>query len=958
MLTVGPKCRTEEYNEKLSRLLQYSKPLKARKAKKTVITMNSMVVTPGLKLAKLAIEGRKLSALADTGSSHCLLTKETFLKLQNVFFEPVQVTMKVAGNVMNDNVIGLATLTTVFFTKRGEKVPFAIEFYVAHVLNGYDAIIGANFLMNPAIMSAMTPSDMILSESHGFKCIPLFDQSENAPQLNYILTDERVAIPAGSSAHVRLKIAGGQPGTDKMSSRLVALLGNGDGPVASMPHCLSPSHSNTESLRFHGLSTSPDSDRFITGSVTNLSDSEKILSADSVVLTVNHSQLKAEAAKQPGFQESNPVQCDQEYDSIDERILAENTLVDSSVMDKMFSHKDCEINPKISPDIQERLKVILAENQDVFAKSKLDVGKFKEFVVQLDIDQEIPPEKQRFMSEEKTDFCNKTFDVFEQLGLVQECHTPKTVSNLVLVPKYEGLRDLTKASTYLAQVKGVKNTQFRIVQDLRRINAATKNVKKTQPKLPEQIFQKLRGKIVSSVDINQAYWHIQLAAESRPYTCFYLKGRIMQFNRMAQGLTSAPACWDEAMKLIFSPSTMKKIKRKLPKEEAGLLPDSFDSFFDYYQDDSWIFSDDSESHLIHVKAVLMAFSIHDIRISPSKSTFFAENFKILGVAFSPLESELSLDKLKAESILSWEKPDSLYTLQSRLYALNYWSKFIPYLSELKFPLNQMMRSGIFSWTSEADEAWENIKAIIAMDIRLTVPHRDEPLLITTDASKVACSCILWVLRNGELKVAGCYSKLFSHADSLKNIHFKETYALVQAFTHFRPYLLNSTQQITVFTDARSLIWVSRNREHSIACNGLVNKLASLQLEIPHQIYSVPSEVNYLADLLSRAFSESRFLDKNLFSLSKVQAGKIPPLTNPCILDESALYQYFTRPLQPEKADGYPRKRIVFLLLSQSSHCTSCSRIVLLSRSTTRPSDYCKAGMTTALKALSQKGSWS
>ena len=64
------------------------------------------------------------------------------------------------------------------------------------------------------------------------------------------------------------------------------------------------------------------------------------------------------------------------------------------------------------------------------------------------------------------------------MNLVAECHTSKTISNLHLVPKYEGLRDLTKASTYLAQVKGVKNTQFCIVQDLRRVNAATKNIKR------------------------------------------------------------------------------------------------------------------------------------------------------------------------------------------------------------------------------------------------------------------------------------------------------------------------------------------------------------------------------------------------------------------------------------------------------------------------------------------------
>ena len=158
-------------------------------------------------------------------------------------------------------------------------------------------------------------------------------------------------------------------------------------------------------------------------------------------------------------------------------------------------------------------------------------------------------------------------------------------------------------------------------------------------------------------------------------------------------------------------------------------------------------------------------------MSANKSTFFPKSFKILGVNFSPRDSILALDKVKAQSILDWGKPDSLYTLQSRLYSLTYWQKFIPNLSELKFPLIQILRSGIFSWTQEADDAWNNIKSLIALDIRLTIPEQDE-LLITTDSSKIACSGILWVLRGENLKVVSCYSKLFSHADSLKNIHFK------------------------------------------------------------------------------------------------------------------------------------------------------------------------------------------
>ena len=156
----------------------------------------------------------------------------------------------------------------------------------------------------------------------------------------------------------------------------------------------------------------------------------------------------------------------------------------------------------------------------------------------------------------------------------------------------------------------------------------------------------------------------------------------MQFNRMVQGLTSSPACWDQAMSIIFSRETMSNIKAKLTAAEAENLPDDFSSFFANWQDDSWIYSDTPEQHLLHIKVVLMAYRENDIKISANKSTFFTKSFKILGVNFSPRESILALDRVKAQSILDWEKPDSLYTLQSRLYALTYWQKFITGLSEL------------------------------------------------------------------------------------------------------------------------------------------------------------------------------------------------------------------------------------------------------------------------------------
>ena len=87
-------------------------------------------------------------------------------------------------------------------------------------------------------------------------------------------------------------------------------------------------------------------------------------------------------------------------ENMDEKILDENPVVDTTNLDKVYTWKDCEINPDLNPKIKRQLQKILEENNDTFARTKLDVGKFPHFTVQLEIDEDIPLEKFRPMSKE------------------------------------------------------------------------------------------------------------------------------------------------------------------------------------------------------------------------------------------------------------------------------------------------------------------------------------------------------------------------------------------------------------------------------------------------------------------------------------------------------------------------------------------------------------------------------
>ncbi len=463
---IGPKNRTPAYNQFIDRQLQLStlskKNLtgKGKKQQKSVRINNVDFSSCSLKLVEFSVQNLPIKALVDTGASHCLMSVKTYQQLKGVLFTPLRIAMKVAGSVLQENVIGTAEVPITFVTQKC-TVEIPLTFVIAKDINGYEAILGATLLMNSDMVHGLTPSHLCLSAEYNSADIPL-EVAKRDTEVNF-LKCEKTRIPRGSARVITAKLAGSlscAAGTQLKTHALSA--------AVSVLNC---------------TLTAPDT---VQCTVENRSKvSFRLDPSDKIALVydleghpgkVEHCQTIFNGMEATAV---SPAE-EPEEESIDEQIIAGHQLFDPSDLDQRYSFRDCEVNPNLDPDIRKRLDTILSENQEVFAKSKLDVGEFTEFEVKLEIDAEIPAEKQRFMSEEKLTYCKRTFHEFERLNLVEEVHSPKTISNLLLVPKYEGLRDLTKASVYLAQVRGEKNTSFRIVQDLRRINAKTSNVKKSK----------------------------------------------------------------------------------------------------------------------------------------------------------------------------------------------------------------------------------------------------------------------------------------------------------------------------------------------------------------------------------------------------------------------------------------------------------------------------------------------
>lgn len=411
------------------------------------------------------------------------------------------------------------------------------------------------------------------------------------------------------------------------------------------------------------------------------------------------------------------------------------------------------------------------------------------------------PEKQRIITEE--------VDNMLSMGVVSPCESPWS-SPVLLVEKKDG------------------SPRFCI--DCRKLNAVTVKDTYSIPYISEILDNLRDAKFLSSIDISKAFWQIPINEADREKTAFYIPGRgLLKFNVMPFGLTNAPATQQRLVDLLFGPE--------------------FENRVFCYLDDIIIVSDSFQSHVSLLLRVLGKLKTANLTVNFEKCQFFRDSLKYLGYVVD--QYGLRTDPDKVEAIMRFPTPKSKKDVKRFLGTAQWYRRFIPNFSTLAGPLNALTstkkNAPPFTWSSEADVAFIQLKSCLSQAPVLACPNFAHPFEVHTDASNYGIGGMLSQTIDGVERPVAYMSRSLSGAEKNYSVTERECLSVIMALEHWRCYLENGIP-FTVYTDHSSLRWFLsiNNASGRLARWGV--RLSSFSFIIKHR----KGVDNVIPDALSRA----------------------------------------------------------------------------------------------------------
>ena len=168
-------------------------------------------------------------------------------------------------------------------------------------------------------------------------------------------------------------------------------------------------------------------------------------------------------------------------------------------------------------------------------------------------------------------------------------------------------------------------------------------------------------------------------------------------------------------------------------------------------------------------------------------------------------------------------------------------------ADIARPLHRLTDKGAkFEWTTECEEAFQNLKEALISSPILSYPKPALPFILDTDASHYAVGAVLSQAEDGVEHVIAYMSKALNKHETSYCVTRKELLAVVIALKTFHSYLYG--QHVLLRTDNAAVSWMRNLRNPTGQVARWLELLGTYDLEVTHR----PGYKHRNADALSRS----------------------------------------------------------------------------------------------------------
>ena len=367
----------------------------------------------------------------------------------------------------------------------------------------------------------------------------------------------------------------------------------------------------------------------------------------------------------------------------------------------------------------------------------------------------------------------------------------------------------------------------------------------------DDVIEKLKGaRYFTNFDTSKGFFHVPLDQESRMITAMLTPFGIYVYNMLSMGLSNATDIFETCIREILE----------------GL------SSVTNIADDVLIFGRTESEFITNVISFLDRCIEQDMHLNLDKIQINCTEVPFFGNMLS--KDVLSPDMNKVTLIQEWPTPTNQKELQSFLHTVNYLSRFLPFLSDLRPPFqNLLKKDSEYIWTNIHQRTFDQLKLHVSNDVKLNFYDSSKPLYIEVDTSKKGIGAVMLqedsIVKNtskcdipNNLHPIFYASKTLSSTESIYSNIERELLGVLFAIMHFKHFTYGHT--VYVITDHKPLI--SLFKKSLVDASPCLTHMWMHLLDYMLNVHYQPGERMHLSDALSHLSSHNMAAGKTIKNL--------------------------------------------------------------------------------------------